>query len=95
MTTNPPCPEAAAHSEALPLTRTDARHDVLGHAPADVAVNGDGGLLVHAGDKIAGMAADMRLRLEVESDRDIVHAVGIEDLDHAHVCAGAARWCRY
>ena len=58
-----------------------ARHDVLGHAPADVAVDRDLGPLVHAADVVAGVAHDLDFDRRVQPDGDVVRPVGVEDPD--------------
>ena len=65
----------------VPFHADRARHDVLRHAPADAAVNGDAGLLVHAANEVPGVAADVDLHVGINADRQVVHAVGMENLD--------------
>ena len=77
MTTSPPRPVAAADWLALPSTDHRARHDVLGHADAAVAVHAHGGLLVHAGAVVADVPVDVDLERRVEADRDGVAPAGV------------------
>ena len=71
-----------------------ARHDILGHAPADAAMHVDASPLVHAADEIAGMAADCDVDVGVQPDGQVVHAVGVEDLDLPDARARGSSWCR-
>ena len=88
ITTSPAVSRGSGTFRGVAPDADDTGHDVLGHAPSHVAVHGHSGLLVHAGHEIAGIAADVHLDWIVQSDRDIVHSVGIEYLNYAHVLAG-------
>ena len=58
-----------------------ARHDVFGDAPADVAVDGDVGFLVHPRDEVTGVPTDVDFRWRIQSDSETMHSVGIQNFD--------------
>ena len=62
---------------ALHADRTG--HHVFRHAHADVAVHGDGGLLVHAGAVVAGMTLDIDGQRGIHADGQVVLAVRVGD----------------
>src|ERR1700756_1011063 len=66
----------------------DTRHDILGYAPSNVAINGHRSLLIHASHEVTGITAYMHFDRIVKSDRDIVHPIGIEYFDFAYAFAG-------
>ena len=51
-------------------------------------MHGDSGSLVHAADEIAGMPADVNLRVGIDADRQVVHAIGMQNLDVLEAGAG-------
>ena len=63
-----------------------ARHHVLRHPDAAVAVHADDGVLVHAGAVVAHVALDVDLQRRVEADRDRVAPPGVA---HAPAICGA------
>ena len=73
----PPRPVAPADWLASPSTTTVAGHDVLGHAGPAVALDADGGELVHPGAVVADVPVDLDLGVGVEADGDRVRAVGV------------------
>ena len=88
ITSSPPRAVAAADWRGAALDDHHARHHVLGHADAAVAVDADGRVLVHAGAVVADVAVDLDLVGTVESDRDRVLAAWVE---HAHAAARRRR----
>ncbi|MPN47441.1 hypothetical protein SDC9_195043 [bioreactor metagenome] len=66
-----------------------ATHHVFADAGTGAAGNGDGGGLVHAAGVVAGMADDFDVDRAVETDRDVVSAVRIDDGHGLHLaCLG-------
>src|SRR3546814_20551906 len=54
-------------------------HHVFRHADADVAMHGDGGLLVHAGAVVAGMPLDIDGQGGIHADGQVVLAIRVGD----------------
>ena len=71
-----------------------ARHHVLGDADAGIAVDHDGGVLVHAGAVIADMAVDLDVDRRVEPAAMAWRPRGLIDGPVRLVGVGAAGRCR-
>ena len=72
----------------MPVHPHLAGHHVFADAPANIALHGHPGLLVHPSNEVAGMAPNFDLDGTIQSRRNTVATIGILDVDPRNVGPG-------